>query len=89
MESNNSHDIKNQNFSTSFRGYDKNQVDNYLKILSKEFEILEIKVSDLNKNISELKLESEKFKSVENSLITTLKTAEDTGKNIIVVKLTL
>ena len=83
MESNNSHDIKNQNFSTSFRGYDKNQVDNYLKILSKEFEILETKVSDLNKNISDLKLESEKFKSVENSLITTLKTAEDTGKNIV------
>ena len=41
------------------------------------------KYTDLNKNIEELKQESDKFKSVENSLIETLKTAEDTGKNII------
>ena len=39
MESKNSRDIQNQKFDTSFRGYDKSQVDNYLKLISKEFEI--------------------------------------------------
>ena len=45
MESKNSRDIQNQRFDTSFRGYDKSQVDNYLKLISKEFEILESKCS--------------------------------------------
>ena len=44
MESKNSRDIQNQKFDTSFRGYDKKVIDNYLKLISKEFEILESKV---------------------------------------------
>ena len=37
----------------------------------------------MENKISEQKTENEKFKSVESSLINTLKAAEDTGKDII------
>ena len=77
----NSEDISNKKFN-SVCGYDKSQVDSYLQILSKEFQILN-KIQDLENKISEQKTENEKFKSVESSLINTLKAAEDTGKDII------
>ena len=83
MESINSSDITNKNFGSVFRGYDKSQVDNFLKILSKEFEILENKIAHLKEKNEDQKIEVEKFKSVESSLINTLKTAEDTGSKII------
>ena len=83
MESINSRDISNKKFSSGFRGYDKKEVDNFLQLLSKEFEILENKISHLNEKIEEQKAESDKFKGVESSLITTLKTAEDTGSKIV------
>ena len=83
MESINSSDIINKNFGSVFRGYNKSQVDNFLKILSKEFEILENKISYLKEKNEVQKIEVEKFKSVESSLINTLKTAEDTGTKII------
>ena len=83
MESINSRDITNKKFSSGFRGYDRKEVDNFLQLLSKEFEILENKISHLNEKIEEQKVESDKFKDVESSLITTLKTAEDTGSKIV------
>ena len=79
----NSEDISNKKFNSGFRGYDKSQVDSYLQILASEFKILESKIVDLENKISEQKTENEKFKSVESSLINTLKAAEDTGKDII------
>ena len=51
MESINSSDITNKNFGSVFRGYDKSQVDNFLKILSKEFEILENKIAHLKERL--------------------------------------
>ena len=83
MESINSRDITNKKFSSGFRGYDRKEIDNFLQLLSKEFEILENKISHLNEKIEEQKAESDKFKGVESSLITTLKTAEDTGSKIV------
>ena len=65
MESINSRDISNKKFSSGFRGYDKKEVDNFLQLLSKEFEILENKICHLNERIEEHKAESEKFKGVE------------------------
>ena len=79
----NSEDISNKKFNSGFRGYDKSQVDSYLQILASEFKILESRIIDLENKISEQKTENEKFKSVESSLINTLKAAEDTGKDIV------
>ena len=79
----NSRDLLNKKFSSGFRGYDKSQVESYMQTLSREFEILENKITDLENKITEQKTENDKFKSVESSLISTLKTAEDTAKKII------
>ena len=67
MESINSRDITNKKFSSGFRGYDRKEIDNFLQLLSKEFEILENKISHLNEKIEEQKAESDKFKGVESS----------------------
>ena len=82
MENINSGDISNKKFNSVFRGYDKNEVNNFLIILSKEFEILEKEIIYLKEKISDYKNESDKFKNVENSLISTLKTAEDASLKI-------
>ena len=79
----NSRDLLNKKFSSGFRGYDKSQVESYMQTLSRDFEILENKITDLENKITEQKTENDKFKSVESSLISTLKTAEDTAKKII------
>jgi len=65
------------------RGYDKDEVDAFLVSLSQAWE----KVMDENKELT-IKLESAekeiaKLREIENSLFKTLKTAEDTGANMI------
>ncbi|HIF49226.1 MAG TPA: DivIVA domain-containing protein [Cytophagales bacterium] len=82
MENIYSGDISNKKFNSVFRGYDKNEVNNFLLILSKEFEILEKDIIHLKEKISDYKNESDKFQNVESSLISTLKTAEDASLKI-------
>ena len=82
MKNISSGDISNKKFNSVFRGYDKNEVNNFLLILSKEFEILEKEIIYLKEKISDHKNESDKFKNVESSLISTLKTAEDASLKI-------
>ena len=82
MKNINSGDISNKKFNSVFRGYNKNEVNNFLLILSKEFEILENEIIHLKEKISDYKNESDKFKNVESSLISTLKTAEDASLKI-------
>jgi cell division initiation protein len=76
-------EIRQKTFEKVFRGYDKDEVSAFLQILSTEWE----KSTDEKKELS-LKLESSekeitKLREVENSLYKTLKTAEDTGANMI------
>ncbi len=76
-------EIRQKSFEKAFRGLDKDEVTAFLATLSTEWE----KLLDENKELS-IKLESserevEKLREVENSLFKTLKTAEDTGANMI------
>ena len=76
-------EIRQKNFEKVFRGYDKDEVHAFLNTLSHEWE----KTMDECKE-SRIKLESsqkevEKLRQVETSLFKTLKTAEDTGANLI------
>ena len=76
-------EIRKKSFEKVFRGYDKDEVDAFLVSLSQEWE----KVMDENKELT-IKLESAekeiaKLREIENSLFKTLKTAEDTGANMI------
>ena len=76
-------EIRQKTFERVFRGYDKDEVSAFLQILSEEW----IKSND-EKRALEIKLESAeneiaKLREVETSLYKTLKTAEDTGANMI------
>ena len=76
-------DIRQKTFEKNFRGYEKDEVNGFLLKLSQEWE----RVLDENKECR-IKLESaerevSKLREVESSLYKTLKTAEDTGANVI------
>jgi cell division initiation protein len=76
-------EIRKKSFEKVFRGYDKDEVNAFLVSLSQAWE----KVMDQNKEFT-IKLESAekeiaKLREIENSLFKTLKTAEDTGANMI------
>ena len=76
-------EIRQKTFEKAFRGLDKDEVEAFLTTLATEWE----KLMDENKELK-IKLESsekavEKLREVENSLFKTLKTAEDTGANMI------
>lgn len=76
-------EIRQKTFERVFRGYDKDEVSAFLQIMSEEW----IKSNDEKKSL-EIKLEGAekeiaKLREVESSLYKTLKTAEDTGANMI------
>lgn len=76
-------EIRQKTFEKHFRGYDKDEVNAFLLTLSQEWE----RTIDENKSLR-IKLESTereilKLREVESSLYKTLKTAEDTGANVI------
>lgn len=75
-------EIRQKTFEKAFRGLDKDEVAAFLLTLSQEWE----KMLDENKELR-LKLEAagkevQKMREVESSLYRTLKTAEDTGNNM-------
>lgn len=76
-------EIRQKSFEKVFRGYDKDEVSAFLNTLSHEWEktIDEYKEAKIKLEASEK--EVEKLRQVENSLFKTLKTAEDTGANLI------
>jgi len=76
-------EIRQKTFEKTFRGHDKDEVNAFLHTLSQVWE----KILDENKELK-IKLEAsenevEKLREVESSLFKTLKTAEDTGANLI------
>jgi cell division initiation protein len=76
-------EIRQKSFEKVFRGYDKDEVNAFLNTLSHEWErtIDEYKEIKIKHDSSEK--EVEKLRQVESSLYKTLKTAEDTGANLI------
>ncbi len=76
-------EIRQKTFEKKLRGYDKDEVNAFLLTLSQEWE----RMIDVSKELK-IKLESaerevQKLREVESSLFKTLKTAEDTGANMI------
>lgn len=76
-------EIRQKTFEKIFRGYDKDEVNSYLTLLSQEWD----KVMDENRllqiKLQQSEKESAKLHEVEDSLFKTLKSAEDTGASII------
>jgi len=76
-------EIRQKTFEKIFRGYDKDEVNAYLQSLSMEWERMLEENKKLELKIDNLVEEVNKLRDLESSLFKTLKTAEDTGANLI------
>ena len=76
-------EIRQKDFEKKLRGYDKDEVNAFLQSLSNEWERLLEENKDLNFKLQQSEKEVSKLREVESSLFKTLKTAEDTGANVI------
>jgi cell division initiation protein len=76
-------EIRQKTFEKVFRGYDKDEVSAFLTSLSQEWERLIDDKKEMQLRIESLEKEVKKLHDVESSLFRTLKTAEDTGANLI------
>jgi cell division initiation protein len=76
-------EIRQKTFEKVFRGYDKDEVTAYLISLSHEWEKILDENKELRLKLDHAEKEINKLREVESSLYKTLKTAEDTGANMI------
>jgi cell division initiation protein len=76
-------EIRQKTFEKNFRGYDKDEVEAYLLSLSQEWERQQDIMRELKVRLEIAEKEVQKLREVESSLFKTLKTAEDTGSNLI------
>jgi cell division initiation protein len=76
-------EIRQKGFEKHFRGYDKDEVNAFLLTLSQEWERLQDEHKEYRIKLEAAEREVMKLREVESSLYRTLKTAEDTGANVI------
>src|SRR6187431_541364 len=76
-------DIRQKTFEKNFRGYEKEEVNAFLLTLSQEWERIGDENKELRIKLEACEREVLKLREVEGSLYKTLKTAEDTGANVI------
>jgi cell division initiation protein len=76
-------EIRQKDFNKAFRGYDKEEVDAFLKSLSQEWEKLMDENRDVKNRLELSEREVVRLREVESSLFKTIKNAEDTGTNLI------
>lgn len=76
-------EIRQKTFERTLRGYDKDEVNGFLLTLSQEWERNQDELKELRIKIEASEREVGKLREVESSLFRTLKTAEDTGANVI------
>ncbi len=76
-------EIRQKDFEKKLRGYDKDEVNAFLQSLSNEWERMLEENKDLNIKLQQAEREVKKLREVESSLYKTLKTAEETGANVI------
>jgi cell division initiation protein len=76
-------EIRQKDFNKAFRGYDKEEVDAFLKSLSQEWEKLMDENRDVKNRLELSEREVVRLREVESSLFKTIKNAEDTGANLI------
>jgi cell division initiation protein len=76
-------EIRQKSFERTLRGYDKDEVNAFLSTLSQEWERTQDEVKEMKFKFENAEREVVKLREVENTLYRTLKTAEDTGANVI------
>lgn len=73
-------EIKQQEFEKSFRGYDKDEVQAFLNLMSNEWEHMVAKNRELEKRIDELEEKLKHYERVEEALHETLQTAKESAE---------
>lgn len=76
-------EIRQKAFEKVLRGYDKDEVNAFLLTLSQEWERVLDEAKEWKIKLEATEREVAKLREVESSLFKTLKTAEDTGANVI------
>jgi cell division initiation protein len=76
-------EIRQKAFEKNFRGYNQDEVNAFLQTLSQEWERIGDENKELRIKLEACEREVLKLREVESSLYKTLKTAEDTGANVI------
>jgi cell division initiation protein len=76
-------EIRQKAFEKVLRGYDKDEVNAFLQTLSQEWERSLDESKEVRIKLEATEREVSKLREVESSLFKTLKTAEDTGANVI------
>ena len=76
-------EIRQKTFERTLRGYDKDEVNAFLLSLSQEWERMNDEIKELMLKFDNSEREVAKLREVEISLFKTLKTAEDTGANVV------
>ena len=76
-------EIRQKSFERTLRGYDKDEVSAFLQSLSQEWERTVDECKEMRIKLEATEKEVSKLREVESSLFKTLKTAEDTGANVI------
>ncbi len=77
------HSIKNQEFSRSVRGYDKDEVNAFLENVSDEFEKLKYENDKMTSEIDLLKDQVNEFKKIEKTLQETLLKAQESSSKAV------
>lgn len=76
-------EIRQKAFEKNFRGYNQDEVNAFLQTLSQEWERVLDETKEMRIKLESCEREVLKLREVESSLFKTLKTAEDTGANVI------
>ncbi|MFN3405401.1 MAG: DivIVA domain-containing protein [Cytophagaceae bacterium] len=76
-------DIRKKEFEKAFRGYEKEEVDAFLLLLSQEWEKMIDENKELKRRLETSEKEVVRLREVENSLFKTIRNAEDTGAHVI------
>lgn len=74
-------EIKQQKFEKSLRGYDPEEVQAFLNLVSREWEHLTARNRELESKIEELENKLEHYRKVEEALHETLQTAKDSAEH--------
>ena len=78
-------DVQKQEFNVKFRGYNADEVDNFVDLVGKDYEVLYKENAELKQQIKALKNDVEKYKAMEGTLkeaiILAQTTADDVKKN--------
>lgn len=73
------YNIKNQEFSKTYRGFDREEVNLFLESVANEFSLIISENENLKKEIESLRKEIEEYKKVERSLQSTLINAQESS----------